>query len=100
MTAVAAWPTFSCSSSAASLVIEAGMVTDGETSIVTWVVVVPGFTVLMVPAIGWRAESFIREILSTLVRPAGQGPVQRGAVMARHRPCVQTGRMTAAILPE
>src|SRR4051794_20253296 len=78
MTAVAAMPTFSCSSSAASLVIDAVTTTDGETSIVTCVVVAPGFTLLMVPASWLRAESFMCEILLQLPA-AGRGrPVQHG----------------------
>jgi hypothetical protein len=44
-------PGFSLSSSDASLVIEAVIVTDGDTSIVTCVVVAPGLTALIVPAI-------------------------------------------------
>src|SRR5471030_3231170 len=60
ITAVACIPGFKPSSSAASLVMEAVINTVGETSIVTWVVVAPGFTVLMVPAIWLRAESFMR----------------------------------------
>jgi len=42
-------------------VIDAVIVTVGETSIVTCVVVAPGFTVLIVPVILLRAESFIRQ---------------------------------------
>ena len=46
ITAVAFMPAFSPSSSAASLVIDEVIVTVGDTSIVTWVVVAPGFTCL------------------------------------------------------
>src|ERR1051326_956919 len=60
ITANAAMPGFKPSSSAASLVMDAVIVTVGETSIVTWVVVAPGLTVLIVPAIWLRAESFTK----------------------------------------
>jgi hypothetical protein len=40
------------------LVIDAAIVTGGETSIVTWVVLALGFTALIAPAICLRAESF------------------------------------------
>jgi hypothetical protein len=42
---------FSCNSSAASFVMDAVMVTPPEMSIVTCVVVAPGFTEWMVPGI-------------------------------------------------
>jgi hypothetical protein len=50
-TAKAFIPGFNASSSAASLVMDAVIVTSAEIAIVTWVVVAPGFTVLIVPAI-------------------------------------------------
>ena len=59
ITAVAFMPGCSLSSSDASLVIDAVIVTIGDTSIVTWVVVAPGFTALIVPAIWLRAANFI-----------------------------------------
>ena len=55
MTATACIPGFSPSSCEASFVIDAVIVTAGETSIVTCVVVAPGFTVLIVPVILLRA---------------------------------------------
>jgi hypothetical protein len=63
ITAVAFPPGFNPSSSDASLVIEAVIVTVGDTSMVTWVVVAPGFTVLIVPEIWLRAESFTMQFL-------------------------------------
>ena len=51
ITANAGMPACKPSSSAASLVMEAVIVTVGDTSIVTCVVVAPGFTFLIVPAI-------------------------------------------------
>ena len=63
ITAVAVMPALRPSSSDASLVIEAVIVTVGDTSIVTCVVVAPGFTFLIVPAIWLRAESFIVDFL-------------------------------------
>jgi hypothetical protein len=41
------------------LVIDEVIVTVGDTSMVTWVVVAPGFTALIVPPIWLRADSFI-----------------------------------------
>ena len=61
ITAIACMPGFRPNSSAASLVIDDVIVTVGETSMVTWVVVAPGFTDLMVPAIWLRADSFITQ---------------------------------------
>jgi hypothetical protein len=59
ITAAAFIPGFNPSLSEDSLVIDAMIVADGATSIVTCVVVVPGLTVLTVPA-GWlRAETFV-----------------------------------------
>ena len=63
ITAVAVMPGFRPSSSDASLVMEAVIVTEGDTSMVTCVVVAPGFTVLIVPAIWLRAESLIAGLL-------------------------------------
>jgi hypothetical protein len=40
-------------------VMEAVIVTPPAMSIVTWVVVAPGFTAWMVPAIWLRADNFI-----------------------------------------
>jgi hypothetical protein len=40
--------------------MEAVINIEGDTSIVTWVVVAPGFTAAMVPAIWLRAEIFMR----------------------------------------
>jgi hypothetical protein len=59
MTAVAAMPALRPNSAEASLVMDAVIVTDGDTPIVTWVVVAPGVTALMVPAIWLRADNFI-----------------------------------------
>lgn len=51
MTAKAAIPGFRPSSPAAALVIAAVTVTEGDISRLSWLVVAPGFTGLMVPAI-------------------------------------------------
>src|SRR6185312_17460545 len=63
ITAKACMPGFNPSSCAASLVIDAVIVTVGDTSIRTCVVVAPGVTALTVPAIWLRADSFIILIL-------------------------------------
>lgn len=60
ITAIACVPGFNPSSADASLVIDAVIVTVGEISMVTCVVVAPGFTVRMVPEIWLRAESFCK----------------------------------------
>src|SRR5947209_15909327 len=93
--AKAGMPAFKPSSSAASLVIEAVIVTVGDTSIVTCVVVAPGFTVLIVPAIWLRAESFIIGPPLRFGSFAGAETIQCQQMFAGRDRCIHLDRTVA-----
>jgi hypothetical protein len=92
MTAIAFIPGFKLSSSDASFVIDAVIVTAGDTSIVTWVVVAPGFIALMVPAIWLRAESFMMTLLPVYAVTCQRRVVEGNQIFLRRASRVQFDR--------